>query len=623
MEKKFLPTLFSAFALGIGMYAQAQCSLQISGDTLVCAGDSPTLTALAIGPGNELTTTLSAGNNHRGNMFDIVATNSVNINSFEAHPMGNTTIEIYYKVGTWQGFANTPNSWTFIGSAQVTAQPYGTPTPIPVNVNVTIPAGQTYAFYVTSSNTGVSLNYTDGGSVGSPFASDANITFLQGGGMEYPFTNGTGAIFQPRVWNGKIHYSLANTAGTTVTWGGGENTLTLNPTITADQQFTASATIPGCAIVTPDTFDVAISVANIDAGSDTALCQGLPLTLAGSDGTNFSWNNGIQNNVPFVTGPTADYILSGLNVDGCPKTDTVTVSTAPVPTVTAGNDVDVCDGSAVTLNAQGATTYIWDNGVVNNQPFVPTSSGDYTVIGSTGTNCSDTDVVHVEILPIPTVIGSNDMSVCPGTQIALFAVGTPNISWNNGVQTGVVFTAAAGEYIATGTAENGCTDQDTVTVTVYDVHADVNINSNVLTATQTNATYQWVNCPAMTEINGATGASFTAEQEGSYAVIVTDNQHGCEVTSECIDIFFTDIEEQNTDNGLSVYPVPAENFVAIVSADASISRLQLIDMTGRVLADENVNAQQAQLDLSNYPVGQFFVRVYRNGSVETVKVIKK
>ena len=143
-----------------------QCSVNIStSDDLICQGDNITLTATASGLGQTLMASNTAGNNHRGNMFDIVATNSITILSFDASPMGNTTIEIYYKVGTWNGFANTPAAWTFVGSAPVTFT--GGFVPVAVPVNITIPAGQTYGFYVTSNTSAVSLNYSNGTSVGN------------------------------------------------------------------------------------------------------------------------------------------------------------------------------------------------------------------------------------------------------------------------------------------------------------------------------------------------------------------------------------------------------------------------------------------------------------------------
>ena len=82
------------FTLLFGAKAFAQpCSAVITAsDALICSGDAVTLNAFANGPDQTMDASNTAGNNHRGNMFDIVATNAVTILSFDASPMGNTTI---------------------------------------------------------------------------------------------------------------------------------------------------------------------------------------------------------------------------------------------------------------------------------------------------------------------------------------------------------------------------------------------------------------------------------------------------------------------------------------------------------------------------------------------------
>jgi immune inhibitor A len=152
---------------------------------------------------DSITTTFIGGNGHKGNMFDITAINTVTIQGFDIHPDGNTDIEIYYKSGSFVGFQNNPGAWTFAASfSGIVAQHYGSATPLPHTLSITIPAGQTYAFYVTSSNSAIDLICTNGTAVGQVYASDENLQFKQGCGLGYPFTG----YFSPRIWNGRIHY---------------------------------------------------------------------------------------------------------------------------------------------------------------------------------------------------------------------------------------------------------------------------------------------------------------------------------------------------------------------------------------------------------------------------------
>src|SRR5262245_11084606 len=120
-----------------------------------------------------LTTTFSGSNNAKGCMFDVVATQSINVTGFQQNlPGGSHNLQIYTKAGSWIGFQNTPSAWTLIGSATgVTSAGLGIPTPIPITTNWSIAPSSTRAFYITSSGT-TNIAYSNGTSVGSVAAQD-------------------------------------------------------------------------------------------------------------------------------------------------------------------------------------------------------------------------------------------------------------------------------------------------------------------------------------------------------------------------------------------------------------------------------------------------------------------
>ena len=154
---------------------------------------------------SSLTTTFAGGNGQDGNMFDITALNTVTIDTMEAHlDNGTSTVEIYYKAGSYVGFQSNPGAWTLVGTIAVTGNGPGNPTPIPLAINVTMAAGTTFGWYVTVDATSPNVDYTNGTSVGSVYVSDANIQIHEGLGLGYPF----GTTNTPRVWNGIVHYSV-------------------------------------------------------------------------------------------------------------------------------------------------------------------------------------------------------------------------------------------------------------------------------------------------------------------------------------------------------------------------------------------------------------------------------
>lgn len=619
MQKSIL-SLLAVFSFAVTA-AYSQCTVSINpGDAVVCSGNNPLLTATAAGTFSQLNASTFAGNNHRGNMFDIVATNSVIIESFDVYPMGNTTVEVYYKTGTWNGFANSPASWTLIGSAPVVAGPGLVALPLPINIM--IPAGQTYAFYVTSSMTSVSLNYSNGTSIGNVFSSDANISFLEGGGMEYPFTAGTGAVYQPRVWNGSIHYALANPPGTTLLWNTAETTNSIQTAFTASSQFTVEANIPGCPTAY-DTVDLTVSIPLVSAGTDLALCSGDSLLLSGSGAVSYTWDNSITDSVFFTPAATLSYIVTGTDSVGCTAADTVIVTVNPLPAIMGGNDMGVCIGDTVVANANGGITYLWDGGITNGVPFVPSASYAYTVLGTDGNGCSASDTFAVTVNPLPDVSAGPDITACNGTDITLNGSGALTYNWSNGIIDGSPFLPIAGSYIVEGTDSNGCVDSDTMTMAVVVLNTGTSLTDATLMANSTGVYYQWLNCAGNTAIPGATNQPFTATLTGNYAVVVMDPVSGCQDTSSCTLIDFTGLEEQTASADFTVFPVPANDHVIIRSTGLEIARVELMDLMGQVLEVKEPHALQVQLDLTTYSANQFFVRIYHSNGIELMKVVKQ
>lgn len=153
-----------------------------------------------------LTTTFAGGNGQSGNMFDIVATQSVTINSFDVNlAPGTYNLEVYRVTagGTYVGSEANASAWTLIGSATgVVSTASNVPTPLPITINTPIPASTTMGFYVTIAGAGT-MNYTNGTTVGAVYVQDAFIQFLEGAGIAYPYAG----TFQPRIWNGNIYYT--------------------------------------------------------------------------------------------------------------------------------------------------------------------------------------------------------------------------------------------------------------------------------------------------------------------------------------------------------------------------------------------------------------------------------
>lgn len=138
---------------------------------------------------------------------------------------------------------------------------------------------------------------------------------------------------------------------------------------------------------------------NVNAGIDQSICGGETTTLNASGANQYQWDNGVQNNVPFIPTASVTYTVIGTDLNGCVNTDVVAITVNALPNVSAGLDQTICSGETTTLNASGANQYQWDNGIQNNTPFTPISSTSYSVIGTTLNGCTNTDIVTITVLP--------------------------------------------------------------------------------------------------------------------------------------------------------------------------------------------------------------------------------
>jgi hypothetical protein len=169
----------------------------------------------AIGQCSSVTTLTTAGNGQNGTMFDIVNVSGspLNITTFDQCFFNAGTsafIEIYTKVGTWNGSQQTPGAWTLVGST--TSFVHGVAPALdalPIPVNVTIAPGGTQGFYITG-DIGTTVAYTTGvGQLGSVIGSDTALQVTGGVGVPYSFGAPFGLPTAGRLWNGRVNYCVS------------------------------------------------------------------------------------------------------------------------------------------------------------------------------------------------------------------------------------------------------------------------------------------------------------------------------------------------------------------------------------------------------------------------------
>jgi len=375
-----------------------------------------------------------------------------------------------------------------------------------------------------------------------------------------------------------ITLSASSTNGGTISWNNGVlNGIPFVPASSGTITYTAtSSNINDCV------FNVAITVnalPTVDAGTDTGVCDGESVALTATGTGIFSWNNGINQSMPFTPTTTTTYTVTADN-GNCTATDEVIVTVNDYPIVDAGTDVEICDGESLALTATGTGTFSWDNGINQATPFTPATTATYMVTADNG-NCTATDDVTVTVNALPTVDAGTDMEICDGESLALTATGTGAFTWDNGISQAMPFTPTI-TTTYTVTADNGnCTATDDVTVTVnalptVDAGTDQTICSGesvILTATGTGA-FSWDN-----GVNQATPFIPT----GTLTVTVTADNGDCIAT------------DQVTVN-VDAVPVATANLsgIALLTAQPAGQSYQWINCsTGNAISGETADTYTA------------------------------
>jgi len=299
----------------------------------------------------------------------------------------------------------------------------------------------------------------------------------------------------------------------------------------------------------------------ITPGGPTTFCAGGSVTLTSSSASGNQWyldGNPIGGATAstYSAGASGDYTVI-VTTSGCSSpastATTVTVNPTPAqPTITPSGPTTFCTGGSVTLTSSNATGNQWylngnPIGGETNPSFVATSSGNYTVVVTSG-SCSSVPsaATTVTVNPIPatpTVTPGGPTTFCAGGSVTLSSSSASGNQWYldgnpiGGATNQQYIAAAAGSYTVIVTTA-GCSSapSSATAVTVNPTPSTPTITpggpttfcaGGSVTLTSSSASgNQWL--LNGNPIGGATSQAYVAPVAGDYTVIVT--QSGCSST---------------------------------------------------------------------------------------------
>ncbi len=352
-------------------------------------------------------------------------------------------------------------------------------------------------------------------------ATNATCAGINNGSIAVSATGGTG--------NKTFTWSNGATGATISNLSAGNYTVTATDANNCTKTQLYTITAPTAVVITGAATNV--TCAGNNDGSITVSATG------GTGSTTFSWSNG-------ATGTTVsnlaagNYTVTATDVSSCTQTQSYSI-TAPGAIVITGTATNAtCAGTnngSITVTAAGGTgskTYMWSNGATGST-VSNLAEGNYTVTATDANNCIQSQSYTITIPAAIVITGTVTNILCAGVNNGSVAVsasggtGNKTFTWSNGATGTTISNLAAGNFTATATDANGCTQTQTftistptaITITGTTTNSTcIATNSGSVTVSATggtgNKTFAWS--------NGATGPTVSNLVPGSYTVVATD-----------------------------------------------------------------------------------------------------
>ncbi len=299
--------------------------------------------------------------------------------------------------------------------------------------------------------------------------------------------------------------------------------------VTAPGTYGVTVTANGCSAY--DAVNVSYNpLPVVDLGPDLSLCTGETAVLdVTQPGAAYGWNDGSSASTLTVSAPGTYGVTVFQN--NCFASDAVDVVYNAFPVVDIGADATLCQGEQVMYDATTpGASYLWQDGSTG-ATYTAAATGPVTV-DVTVNNCTTTESANVVVNPYPFFDLGADVTVCPGTVVMLDAfVPGATYLWQDGTTTSTLNVSVPGTYSVQVTL-NGCTSNDAVTVAHEALPiVDLGPDRNICAGASTTL---GVNVPGATYLwsTGATSDAITVNSAGTYGVEVTLN--GCSVSDEVV-----------------------------------------------------------------------------------------
>ena len=280
---------------------------------------------------------------------------------------------------------------------------------------------------------------------------------------------------------------------------------------------------------------------------------------------------------------------------------------------------EICEGESTTISIQSgnlndATTWsLYESScgvgfvatnTIGTFNVSPSLNKTYYVRGEGG--CVTTSTCgSIDVVVKPTYDETEDVDLCKGSDYTF-----PDGTVVSNIQSNM-------SHVSNLQSINSCDSSVTTEINILTVNTSISLQGSVLVASEPNLQYQWINCLDNTNVIGEVNQTFSVVEDGTYAVVITDNN--CIDTSLCEIVNGLSLDEKGVVN-ISIYPNPTTEIIHI-NTDVNFDRGVLMDLSGRVLF--SVSSSIKSIDLSKLPKGIYVLQLELEGVKYQKRIIKE
>lgn len=373
---------------------------------------------------------------------------------------------------------------------------------------------------------------------------------------------------------------------------------------------------------------------NVSVGSvgSPTICLNGQATWTVNGAASYTWSNGTTGSVVVLSpNNSTSYQVTGTSTNGCTYLNSnvwVTVVQPPVISIFPASPT-VCLQAPFTLTASAAPSYqfLWNTGI--NSPFLNSSISAPTVYTVTANNgiCSGSKTVQVlPYSPASFYLGNNAFCTGPQNNISYTASPANGTLFINGMSTSNLNIKAPGVY----TLSYEYKDTNNCVLASYSV-----ITVNPLPCIKLHADkyevcegelIQFTGTPAGGNYFGTTSPpnGLVPLIAGIYTVSYTyTDLNGCSGTS-CMEVL-ADVCMGTVVQSLQsvrIYPNPTTDDITIENPGETTLKLSVFDLNGKLLFTQGIDQRIHHVRLEDYSKGMYFLVLQSNSEQKTLKLVK-